>query len=123
MIFAPTMTWFGRTSRPELIADRRQDLPWLGPSPCAHGSDSDSIVYQQQLLSSSDVTTTRTTFTLDEALAENARRLGVNISAAARDGVEAAVRRALIEADRAAYARHPEEVDSFWTQAEAWGDE
>jgi post-segregation antitoxin (ccd killing protein) len=39
--------------------------------------------------------TTRTTFTLDESLAQQARRLGVNISAAARDGVAAAVRAAL----------------------------
>lgn len=68
--------------------------------------------------------TTRTTFTLDEELAEQARRLQVNISAAARDGVTAAVRRALAEADRAAYLRHPERPDDFWdtAQAQAWGD-
>ena len=67
---------------------------------------------------------TRTTFTLDEELAEQARRLQVNISAAARDGVTAAVRRALAEADRAAYLRHPERPDDFWdtAQAQAWGD-
>jgi post-segregation antitoxin (ccd killing protein) len=67
--------------------------------------------------------TTRTTFTLDESLAEQARRLGVNISAAARDGVAAAVRAALAEADRAAYERTPERPDAFWTGAEAWGEE
>ena len=67
--------------------------------------------------------TTRTTFTLDEGLAAQARRLGVNISAAARDGVAAAVRDALAKADRAAYARKPERPDSFWEEAEAWGDE
>jgi post-segregation antitoxin (ccd killing protein) len=66
---------------------------------------------------------TRTTFTLDDALAAEARRLGVNISAAARDGVAAAVREALARADRAAYQHHPEQVDELWTAAEAWGDE
>ena len=69
------------------------------------------------------MTTTRTTFTLDEALADQARRLGVNISAAARDGVAAAVREALAKADRAAYERKPEKPDAFWAEAEAWGDE
>jgi post-segregation antitoxin (ccd killing protein) len=67
--------------------------------------------------------TTRTTFTLDDALADQARRLGVNISAAARDGVAAAVRSALARADRDAYRKTPENVDEFWTAAEAWGDE
>jgi post-segregation antitoxin (ccd killing protein) len=66
---------------------------------------------------------TRTTFTLDDSLAEQARRLGVNISAAARDGVAAAVRSALARNDRAAYQTRPEQVDDFWTDAEAWGDE
>lgn len=67
--------------------------------------------------------TTRTTFTLDEELADQARRLNVNVSAAARDGVAAAVRAALAEADRRAYAETPEAVDGFWTDAEAWGAE
>ena len=66
--------------------------------------------------------TTRTTFSLDDALAEQARRLGVNISAAARDGVTAAVRAALVRADRAAYRQKPETVDESWIEAEAWGD-
>ena len=66
---------------------------------------------------------TRTTFTLDETLAERARQLGVNISAAAREGVAAAVRGALAEADRAAYERHPERADPFWSEAEAWSEE
>ncbi len=64
---------------------------------------------------------TRTTFTLDEALAEQARRLGVNISAAARDGVVAAVRSALAHADREAYAARPEAIDPFWVEVESWG--
>lgn len=66
---------------------------------------------------------TRTTFTLDEALAERARALDINISAAARDGVAAAVRAALAETDRAAYTRRPERADPFWQEAEAWSDE
>ena len=66
---------------------------------------------------------TRTTFTLDDELAERARELDVNISAAAREGVAAAVRAALVAADRAAYERHPERIDPFWDEAEAWGDE
>lgn len=67
--------------------------------------------------------TTRTTFTLDDVLADQARRLGVNVSAAARDGVATAVRAALARADRDAYRKSPEKVDDFWTDAEAWGDE
>ena len=65
---------------------------------------------------------TRTTFTLDERLAEQARSLGVNISAAARDGVAAAVRAAQVANDRAAYERRPERADAFWDDAEAWAD-
>lgn len=75
------------------------------------------------MLASGDVTTTRTTFTLDDSLAEQARRLGINLSAAARDGVASAVRAALARSDRAAYERQPEEVDPLWAQAEVWGDE
>lgn len=66
---------------------------------------------------------TRTTFTLDDELAERARQLNINVSAAARDGVAAAVRAALIESDRAAYLRTPERPDPTWADAEAWGDE
>lgn len=66
---------------------------------------------------------TRTTFTLDDALAERARELGINISAAAREGVRDAVRAALARADRAAYERHPERPDPFWSRAEAWTEE
>lgn len=69
------------------------------------------------------MTATRTTFTLDDSLAKQARRLGINISAAARDGVSAAVRSALACSDRAAYERNPEKVDTFWTEAEAWVEE
>jgi post-segregation antitoxin (ccd killing protein) len=62
----------------------------------------------------------RTTITLDEELADRARRLGVNISAAAREGVTAAVRAALARSDRDAYRRRPERPDPFWIEAEAW---
>jgi post-segregation antitoxin (ccd killing protein) len=65
----------------------------------------------------------RTTFTLDEELAEQARRLDVNLSAAARQGVADAVRAALARSDRRAYERRPERPDSFWDRAEAWGEE
>ena len=70
----------------------------------------------------SQTMTTRTTFTMDDGLAEQARRLGVNVSAAARDGVAAAVRAAQLEQDRAAYLTNPEKVDEFWTAAEVWSD-
>jgi len=63
---------------------------------------------------------TRTTFTLDDDLAGRARQLRINISAAAREGVAAAVRAALAQSDRAAYERHPERPDKFWVEAEAW---
>jgi post-segregation antitoxin (ccd killing protein) len=66
---------------------------------------------------------TRTTFTLDDELAERARQLKINVSAAARDGVAAAVRAALAQSDRAAYERHPEQPDESWNEAEAWGAE
>ena len=62
----------------------------------------------------------RTTFTLDEELAQRARELGINVSAAARQGVADAVRAALARADRDAYQRHPESADTFWADAEAW---
>ena len=69
------------------------------------------------------MTSTRTTFTIDRALAERARRLKVNVSAAAREGVEAAVRAAMAQADREAYRRRPERPDPFWSQVEAWTEE
>jgi post-segregation antitoxin (ccd killing protein) len=66
---------------------------------------------------------TRTTFSLDDELAQRARQLGINISAAARQGVADAVRAALARSDRQAYRQHPERADGFWTHAEAWGEE
>jgi len=66
------------------------------------------------------VATSRTTFTLDDDLAHRARELGINISAAARQGVADAVRDALTQSDRRAYQRHPEQHDPSWNAAEAW---
>ena len=66
---------------------------------------------------------TRATFTLDEELAEQARRLNINISAAARQGVADAVRAALARSDRDVYQRIPEDPDPFWDEAEAWSAE
>lgn len=60
---------------------------------------------------------------MDRELIEQAHHLSVNISAAAREGVAAAVKRALGESDRAAYECIPEEPDEFWDDAEAWGNE
>ena len=65
---------------------------------------------------------TRTTFTLEDELAASARALHVNVSAAARDGVAAAVRAAMAQADRSAYERNPERADEGWDHVEAWGD-
>jgi post-segregation antitoxin (ccd killing protein) len=61
----------------------------------------------------------RTTFTLDDELAAEAHRYGVALSAAAREGVAAAVRRAKEARDRAAYLEHPE-TDDGWGELEAW---
>ncbi len=65
----------------------------------------------------------RTTFTLDDQLADRARQLSINISAAARDGVVNAVRVALAARDQAGYVNTPESIDTFWVDAETWVDE
>lgn len=64
----------------------------------------------------------RTTFTLDKWLASRAHELGINVSAAARQGVADAVHDALLRADRDAYVKHPEHADDFWAVAEEWGE-
>jgi post-segregation antitoxin (ccd killing protein) len=97
-------------------ADRRSTTTSLDAPP----GHSPRSARQQDALASDAIATTRTTFTLEESLAEQARLLGVNISGAARDGVAAAVRAACIERDRAAYRNQPEEIDDFWADAEAW---
>ena len=68
----------------------------------------------------------RTTFTLDRDLAEQARRLDINVSAprsSARQQPAKACCTAMAMADRAAYQRLPEQPDDFWDDAEAWGSE
>lgn len=75
------------------------------------------------MIAPSAIASIRTTITLDDDLAEQARRLGINVSGAARDGVAAAVQAALAASDRAAYERNPERSDGFWDEAEAWGSE
>jgi post-segregation antitoxin (ccd killing protein) len=65
----------------------------------------------------------RSSFTIDRDLAERARRLKINLSAAAREGVQAAVREAMAQADRDAYQRRPERPDHFWSEGEAWTEE
>jgi post-segregation antitoxin (ccd killing protein) len=67
--------------------------------------------------------TERSSFTIDRDLAERARRLKINLSAAAREGVQAAVREAMARADRDAYQRRPERPDPFWSEGEAWTEE
>ncbi|KJE75511.1 hypothetical protein [Ferrimicrobium acidiphilum] len=64
---------------------------------------------------------TRATFTLDKWLASRALELGINVSAAARQGVADAVHDALLRADRDAYVKNREDVDGFWADAEEWG--
>ena len=64
----------------------------------------------------------RTTFSLDQGLAQQAKELEVNVSAAARAGVATAVRAALARSDREAYRRHPERPDAFWREIEAWDE-
>ena len=64
---------------------------------------------------------TRTTFTLDEEIAKKAQLLGINVSAAARQGVTDAVEAAMALSDRLAYLEHPEVEDHDWTNAESWG--
>ncbi|MHB8296618.1 MAG: type II toxin-antitoxin system CcdA family antitoxin [Acidimicrobiales bacterium] len=64
----------------------------------------------------------RTTVSLGEDLARRARRLGVNVSAAARQGVLDAVKEAMVRSDREAYRCHPERPDERWDEVEAWSD-
>ena len=65
----------------------------------------------------------RTTFSIGDELAEQARRLGINVSAAARQGVADAVRAALANSDRKAYKKNPEIPDTFWRDGEAWSED
>lgn len=62
-------------------------------------------------------------FTIDKQLLEQARRLDIDVSAAARQGVRSAIRAAQVRSDREAYRRMPEQPDPFWDEAEAWSEE
>jgi len=64
----------------------------------------------------------RTSVLFDDALAAEARRLGINVSEAAREGLRQAIRRRRAELDRAAYLAHPETEDVDWDEAESWGE-
>jgi hypothetical protein len=64
--------------------------------------------------------TMRMVFTLDEEIAKRAERLGVDVSAAARQGVMDAVAAAMAVSDRLAYLEHPEVEDPEWTRIEGW---
>jgi post-segregation antitoxin (ccd killing protein) len=63
----------------------------------------------------------RTSVIIDDQLAAEARELGINLSAAARDGLRRAVQRRRAELDRQAYQRQPETEDQGWENSEAWG--
>ena len=63
----------------------------------------------------------RTSVSLDDELAAEARELGINVSEAARDGLRRAIRRRRAERDRQAYLARPEAEDDGWDEAEAWG--
>ena len=62
----------------------------------------------------------RTSVVIDDQLAAEARALGINVSAAAREGLRRAVQRRRAELDREAYQLHPETEDQAWDDAEAW---
>lgn len=64
----------------------------------------------------------RTSVIIDDQLAAEARELGINLSAAAREGLRRAVQRRRAELDRQAYQLHPEAEDRAWEAAEAWGE-
>jgi post-segregation antitoxin (ccd killing protein) len=63
----------------------------------------------------------RTSVVIDDQLAAEARELGINLSAAAREGLRRAVQRRRAELDRQAYELQPEAEDQAWENAEAWG--
>lgn len=64
----------------------------------------------------------RTSVSIDDGLAAEARELGINVSEAARDGLRRAVRRRRAEQDRRAYLAQPEIQDPDWDDAEAWAE-
>jgi hypothetical protein len=65
--------------------------------------------------------TMRMVFTLDEEIAKRAEQLGVDVSAAARQGVIDAVEAAMVIADRLSYLEHREVENPEWITMEVWG--
>ena len=64
----------------------------------------------------------RTSVVFDDEVADEARRLGINVSEAAREGLREAIRRRRAERDRDAYLARPETEDTDWDDVEAWGN-
>ena len=60
---------------------------------------------------------------MDDADLEACKTLGVNVSAAARAGIRAALKAADAEADRRAYAKQPEQTDEPLVEAQTWVDD
>lgn len=64
----------------------------------------------------------RTSIILDDELVAEARKFGIKVSEAARDGLRTAIRRRRAELDRQAYLDRPEAEDEGWDEAQAWDD-
>jgi hypothetical protein len=60
------------------------------------------------------------TITVSEEVARNAEALGVDLVAAAAEGVRDAVVAAMGQSDRQAYVQHPEDTSNIWTAVESW---
>ena len=101
------------------VRSGRRILRALKPDPVPLPSRSDSL---RVWLAPPEPGTTRTWFTIDIRLVEQARKPNINVSAAAREGVRRAVGTAQICSDRDSYRRMPERADPFSDEAEAWGD-
>ena len=84
---------FQGPARPEPSQPRRPSIPPPG------GLEATRRCYRRSMAC------IKATFTLDEETAERARRLNIDVSAAARQGVADAVRSALARSDRDAYRR------------------
>lgn len=68
----------------------------------------------------------RVAFNLDDHQAQLAAKLGLDLRALARAGVERAIRTELSQRDRTIYANAREgpatHADASWVTAEVWGD-
>jgi post-segregation antitoxin (ccd killing protein) len=110
------ITMRGRSPRPcpPAVSSRNARRP--SPS-CATGDD----VMHHLGMRKGYTPAVRTSVVIDDELAAEARRLGINLSAAAREGLRLAVQRRRAELDRQAYQLQPEAEDPAWEDAEAWG--